>query len=157
MSCINSCHTGAGSPIIPLFNAWLGWSGAIPELFSNVDSYEQAFLRYCRWLCKLTEYCEMMGVQINTNAADIAELAKELADMKEDFADEFEDYFKARICEWLQENLACIVGNAVKFVQFGLTESGRLVAYIPSNWEFLQFYTILDGNSADFGKLAIEY
>lgn len=142
--------------IIPLFDAWLDWSGAIPELFHNVDSYEQAFLRYCKWLSKLTEYCEMMGIQINADGKAIESLAEELASMKEDFADEFEDFFKARICKWLQDSLSCIVANAVKFVQFGLTDTGRFVAFIPSNWEFLQFDTIMQPGD-DFGKLKIVY
>lgn len=142
--------------IIPRFESWLGWSGAVPELFFNVDSYEQAFLKYCKWLSKLTEYCELMGHQINVDSEAIEALAAELAGMKEDFADDFEDYYKARICEWLQENLACVVENAVKFVQFGLTENGRFVAFIPSNWQFLKFDTVMQ-SGADFGKLKIIY
>ena len=142
---------------IPMFDSWLGWSGAVPDLWSNVDSYEQAFLKICKWLGKLTEYAQEMGYEINASAGAIEALADELARMKVDFADEFEDYYKARICEWLQENLVCIVGQAVKFVQFGLDDSGNLVAYIPSNWDFLKFETSMDYASADYGKLAIKY
>lgn len=141
---------------IPLFNAWLGWSGAIPELFYNVESYEQMHLNLCKWLSKLTEYAETMGYQVNANSRAIAELAEELFLLKDNFADEFEDFYKQKICEWLQDNLTCIVANAVKFVQFGLTETGRFVAFIPSNWEFLRFDTIMQPGE-DFGKLKIVY
>lgn len=141
---------------IPLFNAWIGFSGAIPDMYWNVWSDEQRYKLLCKRLQMLVEYAEQMGICINANRADIEELAAELASMKEDFADEFEAYYKERICEWLQENLACVIGNAVKFVQFGLTDSGRFVAYITNNWDFLEFDTIMQAGD-DFGKLKIVY
>lgn len=97
-----------------------------------------------------------MGIVINANAHEISLLAEELAMFKAEFADEFEDYYKERICEWLQTNLACIIGNAVKFVQFGLSENGYFQAYITNNWDFLEFDTIMQAGE-DFGKLKIVY
>lgn len=139
----------------PWFDDWLEFSGTIPDVYWNVYSEEQRYKFLCCRLQKLVEYASKMGVQLNMQGDAINELAAELASMKENFADEFEDYYKTRICEWLQENLACIVANAVKFVQFGLTDTGRFVAFIPSNWQFLQFDTIMAGD--DFGKLKIVY
>ena len=141
---------------ITLFNAWIGFSGAIPDMYWNVSSDEQRYKLLCKRLQMLVEYAEQMGICINANRADIEELAAELASMKDDFADEFESYYKERICEWLQTNLDCIIGNAVKFVQFGLTDSGRFVAYIANNWDFLEFDTVMQAGN-DFGKLKIVY
>ena len=149
---MNYAHT-----VLPLFDSWLGWSGSIPELFYNVDSYEQSFMRICKWLSKLTEYSEMMGYQVNADSLAIEQLAHELATLKETFGDEFENYFKERICEWLYINLECIIGNAAKFVQFGLDDTGRLVVYIPGNWDFLEFETKMDYSTPEYGRLAIVY
>ena len=142
---------------VPLFDSWLGFSGSIPQIYWNTWSEEQRYKFLCKRLQMLVEYAETMGIAINANSDAISELANELATLEETFADRFEDYYKSRICEWLQDNLACIVGNAVKFVQFGLDDSGRLVAYIPSNWEFLQFSTSMDYSNDDYGRLAIRY
>ena len=148
---------GYAYSLIPLFDMWLGFSGSIPDIYWNIESEEQRYIWLCKRLCKLVEYSNAQTQVINANSADIEELAADLASMKETFADDFEAYFKERICEWLLKNLDCIVGNAVKFVQFGLTNDGRFTAFITSNWDFLQFDTIMNHASADFGKLKIIY
>lgn len=141
---------------LPFFDAWLGFSGSIPDVFWNVWSEEQRYRWLCEQLCKLVEYSNMQSEQINANAANIEQLAKDLASLKKDFADDFADYYKRTICEWLQNNLACMIGNAVRFVQFGLTDSGRFTAFITSHWDFLQFDTVMQSGD-DFGKLKIVY
>ena len=153
---MNAIINYPGLALLPFFDAWLGFSGSIPDAYWNTWSEEQRFKWLSEQLCKLVEYSNCQTNQINANREDIEALAAELATIKEDFADDFEEYFKARICEWLQRNLACVIGNAVKFVQFGLTDSGRFVAYITDNWDFLQFDTIMQPGE-DFGKLKIVY
>lgn len=147
---------GTAITLFPMFEAWLGFTGSIPDAYWNVWSEEQRYLWLCNQLCKLVEYSNRQTEIINANTADIEELAADLASLKESFADDFEAYFKERICEWLVKNLDCIIGNAVKFVQFGLTESGRLQIFVTKNWDFLQFDTVMQAGS-DFGKLKIVY
>lgn len=141
---------------IPLFESWIGFTGNIPDIYWNVYSDEQRYLFLCKRLQRLVEYAEQMGIAINANAHEISLLAEELAMFKAEFADEFEEYYKERICQWLQTNLACMIGNAVKFVQFGLSENGYFQAYITNNWDFLEFDTIMQAGD-DFGKLKIVY
>ena len=148
---------GTAITLFPLFESWLGFTGSIPDAYWNVWSDEQRYMWLCKQLCKLVEYSNAQTRVINANTTDIEELAADLAGLKETFADDFEAYFKARICEWLCRNLDCIVGNAVKFVQFGLTGDGKFTAFITSNWDFLEFDTVMNGASADFGKLKIVY
>lgn len=142
---------------IPIFEAWLGFSGSIPDIFWNVYSEEQRYKFLCKRICMLVEYANKLGYQINKNGEAIEELAQELSDYSEKFADEFECYYKARICEWLNTQLTCLIGQAVKFVQFGLTNDGRLAIHIPTNWQFLEFYTPNEYSSPDYGKLCIKY
>ena len=141
----------------PWFDKWLGFSGAIPEIYWNVYSNEQRYKFLCKRIQGLVEYASKMGTELNVQGDAIEELAQELADMSETFAEDFADYYKATICEWVNDHLDCIVGNAVRFVQFGLTDDGRLIATIPNNWDFLQFKTNMDADSEEFGKLQIVY
>lgn len=143
---------------IPIFEAWLGFSGSIPDIYWNTYSEEQRYKFLCKRIQMLVEFANELGININKNSKAIEELAEELASMKEDFANEFEDYYKARICEWLNTQLTCLIGQAVKFVQFGLTNDGRLAIHIPTNWKFLEFYTPMDyDDQTTYGKLCIKY
>lgn len=42
---------------------------------------------------------------------------------------------------WMHENAVSIVGEMVKFVFFGLTDTGYFVAYIPESWRDIIFST----------------
>ena len=142
---------------IPLFNAWLGFSGDVPQIFWNIQSNEQRYKFLCKKLCELTEYASMLGIEINADRAEIERMAQEITDFKADFAEEFEDYFKEKVCEWINVNLTCILSNAVRFVTFGISDTGRFAINIPTNWEFLRFSMDNDGDSPNYGKLAINY
>ena len=98
-----------------------------------------------------------MEQKVKDYGAEIERMAKEIADFKAEFAEEFEDYFKEKVCEWINVNLTCIIGNAVRFVTFGISDTGRLAINIPTNWEFLQFSMTNDAESPNYGKLAINY
>lgn len=58
---------------------------------------------------------------------------------------------------WWIKNAVDLVGKLTRFVFFGLTLDGHFVAYIPENWRDIQFDTIIDPDSADYGKLTISY
>lgn len=58
---------------------------------------------------------------------------------------------------WAAEHLEEIVHDAVRFIGFGLSEDGRLVAYVPETWSFLRFDTVNDPTSKCFGRLVINY
>ena len=57
---------------------------------------------------------------------------------------------------WWEANAVDLVGSLVKFVFFGLTLDGYFVAYIPENWDEINFDTIMTPGE-DFGKLCILY
>lgn len=66
------------------------------------------------------------------------------------------DFTKDTFVEWVNNNMADIIRQMVRFVFFGLTDNGHFVAYIPSSWEFLHFDTILDPGDG-YGHLVIYY
>lgn len=62
---------------------------------------------------------------------------------------------------WISENAIDIIGELVKMVFFGLTDTGYFVAYIPESWNDIIFNTTgYDINLAlqqDFGHLVLSY
>ena len=66
----------------------------------------------------------------------------------------------AALKEWTIKNTVDIIGAAIKMVTFGITDEGYFVAYIPDNWQEVQFGTTgLDDFPAgvDFGHLTLSY
>ena len=62
---------------------------------------------------------------------------------------------------WMRRNADDLVGEMVKNVFFGLTDSGYFVAYIPESWDDITFNTTgLDIEVAlmpDYGHLVLSY
>lgn len=141
----------------PGFHAFLPWSPVQPDLYWNTESPERALLELCRNVEKLIQYAESIGLNVNELEAFYNALLERMENLEENFTEQFEDYYKENICEWVNTHLDCIVGNAVRFVQFGMDEDGHLIAMIPNNWDFLQFKTDNDADSPDYGKLQIVY
>ena len=61
------------------------------------------------------------------------------------------------LATWIDNNLQELIGRAIKFVWFGLTESGYFVAYIPDSWSELTFDTCMDFSNEYYGHLLICY
>ena len=65
------------------------------------------------------------------------------------------------IIAWLNKNLIDIVGELVKHVFFGLTDSGHFVAYIPESWNDIIFntsnYDITIPTFDVYGHLVLSY
>lgn len=61
------------------------------------------------------------------------------------------------IYQWANNNLPQIIAGIVKYVVFGLSRDGYFVAYIPESWDFIQFDTIMDGQSDLFGHLVLRW
>lgn len=61
---------------------------------------------------------------------------------------------------WMRQNAVDLVGELVKNVFFGLTESGYFVAYIPDSWSDIIFSTSGYDDfteAVDFGHLILSY
>lgn len=103
---------------------------------------------------KLIECCENMTGWKEEHEAAYEEL-KELYDdvISGDFPDSITDAFN----NWMSKNAFDLIGNLVKFVTFGITNAGYFAAYIPDQWSFLQFSTIMEPDSALYGHLVLSY
>ena len=61
------------------------------------------------------------------------------------------------LSNWIDDNLQQLVSRAVKFVSFYLDDTGHFCADIPETWEFLEFDSVVDTNSPDYGCLILEW
>lgn len=73
----------------------------------------------------------------------------------------FPNEMKNSIIDFIKSNFYNIVGEMLKMVFFGLTDSGYFVAYIPESWEDIKFSTSEYDDSTplqpEFGHLILSY
>lgn len=59
--------------------------------------------------------------------------------------------------DWMYRNAINLVGKLVKHVYFGLTNDGYFCAFIPENWQDVQFDTVSNFDDPLFGHLMLIY
>lgn len=139
-------------PIAP-FWGYSAFTPTIPKLYWDVKSQEQRILNLFDLLDKLIDYCDTMGIKINTNVEDIAKLRKDFEDLKDG---KFWDYYEQQITKWINANMPEIISQAIKMVFFGLTDDGYFCAYIPDSWSDLTFDTGAVYGRSDYGRLILK-
>lgn len=63
------------------------------------------------------------------------------------------EQYKKEIVQYI----SILIGDSLKLITFELDNDGYFVAYIPKEWNDINFDTILDTTSNDYGKLVVEY
>ena len=86
---------------------------------------------------------------------------EELKKMIEDIENgTFPPSIRAAFEKWMRENALDIVGELVKMVFFGITDTGYFVAYIPEGWDDIIFNTTgydIAVAGYDFGHLTLSF
>ena len=69
--------------------------------------------------------------------------------------------FIGTLVDWYRDNIVNIIGEMVKQVFFGLTDSGYFVVYIPDSWQDITFatteYDTVEAMMPEFGHLVLKY
>ena len=65
--------------------------------------------------------------------------------------------YLGEIKEYSVKHISSMIAEAVKYITFGLDDNGYFFAEIPSNYSNIEFDTIADVESVDFGKLTLKY
>lgn len=138
----------------PSFLGFTAFSPVVPASYWQIDSEEQRYFALCRMVSKVICYADSMGDQINANTEDIAELKELFRQFQESG---FEDYYAQQLAQWIAEHMDDIIAEAIKMVFFGLTDDGYFCAYIPQSWDAVQFDTIMDYSSDNYGCLTLDY
>lgn len=129
--------------------------------------YEDS-LSYYELLCKVVKYLNDLISNQNTVNLILAEYGKNIKDLQDSvllLQTELEkvkngDYVSLYIdslSKWIDNNLQELVGKIVKYVFFEIDDTGHFVAYIPSAWQFLEFDTIMDNTSENYGHLVLTW
>ena len=145
---------------IPPFWGFSAFTPTIPKLYWNVKSQEQRILNLFDLLNKLVCYCDNMGLQIDVNAKDIADLQKAMQELKDGG---LLDYYEKQIYAWIQANMADLLSAGIKQVYFGLTDdtysggAGFFVAYIPESWSEITFDTGAVYGLDTYGRLILRW
>lgn len=106
---------------------------------------------------ELLECCDAMQEWKTQHESAYNEL-KELYD--DVMSGNFPDSIKNAFYDWMNENAIDIVGNMVKSVFFGLTDSGYFVAFIPDSWDDIIFNTTghdIFIPDVEYGHLTLSY
>ena len=106
---------------------------------------------------KLMECCETM----TDWKADQEEAYKEIKEIYERLiSGNLPEGITTALIKWMQNNAPDIIGELIKMVFFGLTDSGYFIAYIPESWEDIIFNTTgydVDITGFDYGHLTLSY
>lgn len=86
--------------------------------------------------------------------AKLTELENYINDLN---SGDFSNGFEEGLASWISTSLPVLLSQFVKFIQFGITNTGYFCAYIPDHWDFISFDTISDGESPLFGHLILMY
>lgn len=125
-------------------------------------------LSYYEVVCKLTDkinevidFTDLTAQGIESIQSQITALdsqTKELIQLFTKFQNgEMTSAYGDSLKNWVDNNLINIVSRIVKFVWFGLDDTGHFIAYTPTSWRFLTFDMIADPDSPDYGRIQISY
>jgi hypothetical protein len=112
---------------------------------------------------------------VDTNNAKVKELDTKVTDMQSEIdvvntaiklinteldnieKGQYVQLYLNSLINWIDSNIQQLVSNIVKYVAFGIDDSGYFYADIPTTWNFLQFDTIIDASSPDYGHLTMQW
>ena len=152
-NCSPTYSNGVATPIPP-FWGFSAFTPTIPKLYWNVKSQEQRILNLFDLLNKLVCYCDNMGLQIDVNAQDIADLQTAMQELKDGG---LVDYYEQQIYQWIQDNMADLISAGIKQVYFGLTDDGHFCAFVPDSWNDIVFDTGAVYGTEEYGRLILKF
>ena len=138
---------------VPPYPVFMPGAPVIPKLYYDAITPEQQIHKLCQELHKLCEYSNTLAEALNLDHEIIDKLE---ADFQTFMASGFDDYYKQQVAAWIAEHLDDITRQFVeKSVYFGLTSDGYFCAYIPENWNDVQFDTGMVYGRPDYGRLIL--
>lgn len=114
------------------------------------------------WVVRIVKEVKEITDSLNSwrteHEKDYLELKKLYDDI---MAGRFPESMTTALNDWMRRNAISIVGEMVKNVFFGLTDTGYFVAYIPESWKDIVFKTTgYDFETVlmrEYGHLVLQY
>lgn len=138
------------------------WSQAVlPQVYGDALSNIEQMQKLVAYVNNCITQINALGGQVSVNVQDINALKTAVAELQQivnDIANGkyMEGYIEA-LGKWIDENLQQLVSRIVKYVFFGLDDSGHFIAWIPASWDFIQFDTVMDYDSDQYGHLTLTW
>lgn len=131
----------------------------LPLVFDDSISYYEVLCKLSNSINEMINNIEYLEQQIGESGLD------ELFQMMEDLQQQLQDiqdgkYFPMyvdQLGKWIDQNIQQIVGRTMRFINFGLSQDGYFVAYIPETWNFITFDTDVNPNSPTYGHLIVRW
>lgn len=138
---------------LPPFFEW-PYTLVIPKFYWDAESLEQRTKYLCQLFDKLANYASQIAENDNGAVELVNELQAEFEKFKESG---FDDYYAEQIAQWVADNMPEIIGEAIKNVWFGLTDTGYFCAYVPDSWSDIMFDTGAVYGTETYGRLILRY
>lgn len=133
----------------------------LPLVYDDSLSYYEVLCKIHDYLNKvidnqndMSSYLKQLDTDVETLKKDMNYLKSELDAVKNG---DYVSLYLNSIISWIDKNIQCLVGRIVKYVCFGLDDTGHLVAYIPDTWDFITFGTIEDPDCDLYGHLTLKW
>lgn len=131
----------------------------LPLVFDDSISYYEVLCKLSNSINEMINNIEYLEQQIGESGLD------ELFQMMEDLQQQLQDiqdgkYFHMyvdQLGKWIDQNIQQIVGRTMRFINFGLSQDGYFVAYIPETWNFISFDTDVNPESPTYGHLIVRW
>lgn len=132
--------------------------GNIAAQWANYQ--QQLNSEWADYQSKMNQQYNSFLIEANNNynafKAEVLADLKEMSDLLDAIKNgDYVDLYLDSLKNYIDQNLQEFVARIAKQVVFGIDNQGRMIAWIPENWDFLQFGTIQEGDL--YGHLTIAY
>lgn len=128
-----------------------GYTGLDMQSFADMKTPEDQI----HWLYQLC--LGFATTKADKDAVD-AEFAKIWAELDKFKEHGFDDYYKAEIEQWIQDNATEVISDMLGIgIYFGLTSDGYFCAYVPQTWADVSFDTGSIYGTEEYGRLILRY
>ena len=130
------------------------------EVNHNMSEY-QFLMSVCSKMNELIASNNNLNNGVQLTQQQLAQLQTEIEQMQQELEKvkngDYVSLYLDSIIKYIDNNLVEMVSRIVKYIFFGLSMDGRLVAYIPDSWDFIRFDTVMNTNSPLFGHLVLQW
>lgn len=139
---------------LPYFDPYMIANPTLPKLYWEVKSPEQLVANLYCIIDAMKDYINNTTDRVNINTESIKELQETLKKFMESG---FDDYYRAQIEQWINDNMQWLWQTFGEMIFVGLTSDGHFCVYIPDSWADITFDTGAVYGTQNYGRLILRY